>query len=84
MQKYPSGNLGNALLSATDLIYYTCSLVWMQKNFSSNLRVYFKVKFIAAFRTFSCVDLFKLGSREDRCILFFPADTISGMESRLL
>ena len=56
----------------------------MQKNFSSNLRVYFKVKFIAAFRTFSCVDLFKLGSREDRCILFFPADTISGMESRLL
>ena len=45
MQKYPLGNLGNALLSATDLIYNTWSLVWMQNNFSSNLRVHFKVKF---------------------------------------
>ena len=24
MQKYPSGNLGDALLSATDLIYNSC------------------------------------------------------------
>ena len=45
MQKYPLGNLGNALLSATDIIYNTWSLVWMQNNFSSNLRVHFKVKF---------------------------------------
>ena len=45
MQKYPLGNLGNALLSATDLIYNTWSLVWMQNNFSSNLRVHFKLKF---------------------------------------
>ena len=32
----------------------------------------------------SCVDSFKLGSRGDRDILLFPADTISGMESRSL
>ena len=32
----------------------------------------------------SCVDSFKLGSRGDRDILLFPADTISGMESRPL
>ena len=30
------------------------------------------------------VDSFKLGSRGDRDILLFPADTISGMESRPL
>ena len=32
----------------------------------------------------SCVDSFKLGSRGDRDILLFPADTISGMEYRPL
>ena len=32
----------------------------------------------------SCVDSFKLGSRGDRDILLFLADTISGMESRPL
>ena len=42
---------GDALLSATDSIYNTWSLVWMQKNFSSNLRVHFKVNFIAGLRT---------------------------------
>ena len=32
----------------------------------------------------SCVDSFKLGSRGDRHILLFPANTISSMESRPL